>query len=92
MGGIAHVTDITPILYLHDTSAFYAPFNAYIISHRERDDGDAKEGIYDGDADNDGIDGGDHRLYVGKICRFAADPLLAPLVFHGGNYRALRND
>lgn len=38
------------------------------------------------------LDGGDHRLYVGKICRFAADPLLAPLVFHGGNYRALRND
>lgn len=35
------------------------------------------------------LDGGDHRLYLGKIQRFAADPTPTPLIFHDGNYRAL---
>lgn len=37
------------------------------------------------------IDGGDHRLYLGRICRFAADPIPAPLVFHDGCYHSLRD-
>ena len=36
------------------------------------------------------LDGGDHRLYLGKVQRFAADPMPAPLVFHDGDYRTLR--
>jgi flavin reductase (DIM6/NTAB) family NADH-FMN oxidoreductase RutF len=36
------------------------------------------------------LDGGDHRLYLGKVRRFAADPSPAPLVFHDGDYAALR--
>ena len=35
------------------------------------------------------IDGGDHRLYLGRVRRFAADPAPAPLVFHDGDYRSL---
>jgi flavin reductase (DIM6/NTAB) family NADH-FMN oxidoreductase RutF len=38
------------------------------------------------------LDGGDHRLYLGKVLRFAADPSPPPLVFHDGDYRVLRND
>ena len=38
------------------------------------------------------LDGGDHRLYLGKVRRFAADPAPAPLVFHDGDYRALRGE
>lgn len=36
------------------------------------------------------LDGGDHRLYIGRISRFAADPVPAPLVFHDGDYRVLQ--
>lgn len=36
------------------------------------------------------IEGGDHRLYLGKVSRFAADPIPAPLVFHDGDYRILQ--
>ncbi|MGV0997760.1 MAG: flavin reductase family protein [Fluviibacter sp.] len=35
------------------------------------------------------LDGGDHRLYLGKVRRFAADPAPAPLIFHDGDYAAL---
>ena len=35
------------------------------------------------------LDGGDHRLYLGKVRRFAADPAPMPLVFHDGDYAAL---
>ncbi len=35
------------------------------------------------------LDGGDHRLYLGKVRRFAADPAPAPLVFHDGDYCVL---
>ncbi|MEN9902179.1 MAG: hypothetical protein RL651_843 [Pseudomonadota bacterium] len=35
------------------------------------------------------LDGGDHRLYLGKVSRFAADPSPVPLVFHDGDYAAL---
>ena len=35
------------------------------------------------------LDGGDHRLYLGKISRFAADPVPVPLVFHDGDYQTL---
>lgn len=38
------------------------------------------------------LDGGDHRLYLGKVCRFAADPSPVPLVFHDGDYSSLRRD
>lgn len=34
--------------------------------------------------------GGDHRLYLGRVSRFAADPDPAPLVFHDGAYQALQ--
>ena len=34
-------------------------------------------------------DGGDHRLFVGRILRFRADPDRAPLVFAGGRYQTL---
>lgn len=37
------------------------------------------------------LDGGDHRLYLGKVRRFAADPAPFPLVFHDGDYAALCN-
>jgi flavin reductase (DIM6/NTAB) family NADH-FMN oxidoreductase RutF len=37
------------------------------------------------------LDGGDHRLYIGKIKRFAADQSPAPLIFHDGDYRVLQN-
>jgi flavin reductase (DIM6/NTAB) family NADH-FMN oxidoreductase RutF len=37
------------------------------------------------------LDGGDHRLYLGKVRRFAADPSPVPLVFHDGDYRVLRD-
>lgn len=36
------------------------------------------------------LDGGDHRLYLGQVKRFAADPSPTPLVFHDGDYRSLR--
>ncbi len=36
------------------------------------------------------LDGGDHRLYLGRVSRFAADLAPAPLVFHDGAYRALQ--
>jgi flavin reductase (DIM6/NTAB) family NADH-FMN oxidoreductase RutF len=36
------------------------------------------------------LDGGDHRLYLGKVRRFAADPVPGPLVFHDGDYRILQ--
>jgi flavin reductase (DIM6/NTAB) family NADH-FMN oxidoreductase RutF len=36
------------------------------------------------------LDGGDHRLYLGRVKRFAADPQPAPLVFSDGDYRTLR--
>lgn len=36
------------------------------------------------------LDGGDHRLYLGQVRRFAADSSPAPLVFHDGDYRTLR--
>lgn len=32
------------------------------------------------------LDGGDHRLYLGKVKRFATDPAPVPLVFHDGDY------
>ena len=35
------------------------------------------------------LDGGDHRLYLGKVRRFAADPSPVPLVFHDGDYAGL---
>lgn len=35
------------------------------------------------------LDGGDHRLYLGRIRRFAADPVPSPLVFHDGDYSKL---
>ena len=35
------------------------------------------------------LDGGDHRLYLGKVRRFAADPSPIPLVFHDGDYARL---
>ena len=35
------------------------------------------------------LDGGDHRLYLGKVYRFAADPYPVPLVFHDGHYASL---
>lgn len=35
------------------------------------------------------LDGGDHRLYLGKVRRFAADPAPMPLVFHDGDYAGL---
>jgi flavin reductase (DIM6/NTAB) family NADH-FMN oxidoreductase RutF len=35
------------------------------------------------------LDGGDHRLYLGQVKRFAADPLPRPLVFHDGAYASL---
>lgn len=38
------------------------------------------------------LDGGDHRLYIGRVRRFAADLAPAPLVFQDGDYRVLRND
>lgn len=37
------------------------------------------------------LDGGDHRLYLGKVRRFAADPVPAPLLFHDGDYRTLKD-
>jgi flavin reductase (DIM6/NTAB) family NADH-FMN oxidoreductase RutF len=37
------------------------------------------------------LDGGDHRLYIGKIKRFSADQSPAPLIFHDGDYRVLQN-
>ena len=35
------------------------------------------------------LDGGDHRLYLGRVKRFAADQKPRPLVFHDGAYAAL---
>lgn len=35
------------------------------------------------------FEGGDHRLYLGKVRRFAADPSPQPLVFHDGDYASL---
>jgi len=35
------------------------------------------------------LDGGDHRLYLGQVKRFAADPFPRPLVFHDGAYASL---
>jgi flavin reductase (DIM6/NTAB) family NADH-FMN oxidoreductase RutF len=35
------------------------------------------------------LDGGDHRLYLGKVRRFAADASPVPLVFHDGDYASL---
>ncbi len=35
------------------------------------------------------LDGGDHRLYLAKVRRFAADPTPKPLVFHDGDYATL---
>jgi flavin reductase (DIM6/NTAB) family NADH-FMN oxidoreductase RutF len=35
------------------------------------------------------LEGGDHRLYLGRIKRFAADPTPRPLVFHDGDYATL---
>lgn len=36
------------------------------------------------------LDGGDHRLYLGKVRRFAADLAPRPLVFQDGDYRVLQ--
>jgi len=36
------------------------------------------------------LDGGDHRLYLGNVQRFAADRSPAPLVFHDGDYCSLQ--
>ena len=36
------------------------------------------------------LDGGDHRLYLGNVQRFAADRAPAPLVFHDGDYCSLK--
>ena len=35
------------------------------------------------------LDGGDHRLYLGNVKRFAADPVPRPLVFHDGGYASM---
>jgi 3-hydroxy-9,10-secoandrosta-1,3,5(10)-triene-9,17-dione monooxygenase reductase component len=34
------------------------------------------------------LDGGDHRLYIGRVLRLA-DLSVAPLLFHSGHYRML---
>jgi flavin reductase (DIM6/NTAB) family NADH-FMN oxidoreductase RutF len=34
------------------------------------------------------LDGGDHRLYLGRVLRLT-DQSVAPLLFHGGHYRML---
>ena len=34
--------------------------------------------------------GGDHLIFVGYVEQFAQDETMAPLIFHGGNYRRLK--
>ena len=36
--------------------------------------------------------GGDHLIFLGRVERFSGDPLRAPLVYHGGQYRRLARD
>ncbi|MEF8700536.1 MAG: flavin reductase family protein [Candidatus Accumulibacter sp. UW20] len=36
--------------------------------------------------------GGDHLVFLGRVQRFARGKMAAPLIFHGGRYRALGGD
>lgn len=40
-------------------------------------------------ANESALAGGDHTIFVGRVEKFAEAPALAPLLFHGGQYRKL---
>ncbi|NHC06609.1 flavin reductase family protein [Azonexus fungiphilus] len=40
-------------------------------------------------ANESALAGGDHTIFVGRVEQFAEAPALAPLLFHGGQYRKL---